>query len=137
MKKIMNVVGTTALVLATTLTLTWLGPYLETSVYPVVIQVDAVTIEHNSQEASIAVLGRKIRDCRYIETRVLVLRNGFWQKADVTFSTATGVATRPTGQQHFGIWKMTPSGEMVKLTVIHQCHPFWELATDFGTWNIK
>lgn len=112
-----------------------LGPIIETKYFPVIEDsqfsiVDAVKPEG----VSVLVLGEKKRACRFLEVNALVKdpASNLYQKAEVSFSTQNGNATRPTGMQSFGVWTFVPSGKSVVLEVRHECHGMWETVTKLG-----
>lgn len=78
------------------------------------------------------VKGDKARPCQFKELRALVKNNGIYEKADIIFLADEKTSTRGLGYQSFGLWRIIPPGDVVKIEAIHNCHPFWDSITEIG-----
>ena len=112
-----------------------LGPIIETKYFPVIKETNFVKVDAVKPEGvSLHVFGEKTRACRFLEVNALVKdkESKMYQKAEVSFSTEYGNATRPTGIQSFGVWTFVPKGTDVVLEIRHECHGMWETVTKLG-----
>jgi hypothetical protein len=129
---LMQVGGTIILILAAFLIV---GPSFESNYLPVVKDVKVYEVPSvNPDRVALSIIGDKTRACRFIEVTALSGSKDLPDRADIFVVTRTG-ATRPTGRQSFGVWEFEPSGDYVKVQVIHDCHPLWKTVTTFFEWR--
>lgn len=92
---------------------------------------------HQISEMTFKVQGEKTRPCVFKELHVLVKNNDLYEKGEVIFLSDRSPVTRGLGYQSFGIWKIVPTGNMVKFEAAHSCHPFWDSITEIGEFSVK
>lgn len=107
---------------------------LERRFMPVIQDME---LHPQGDEMTFTVKGEKTRPCKFKELRVLVKNNGLYEKGNVIFLADRAPVTRGLGYQSFGTWKIIPTGNMVKIEAVHDCHPFWDSITEIGEFATK
>lgn len=69
----------------------------------------------------------KDRDCRFVEAVAQV--GAVSLDLEYLDASKKRAATRPTGPQTFGPWRLTPGLYPIKITVRHACHSLWTTTT--------
>ena len=125
--------GGTVLMVAATFLL--VGPAFESTFLPVTKDVKVYEVPSASPDrVALNIIGDKVRECRFIEASALSGTEELPEKAEIFYVPRTG-STRPTGRQSFGVWEFYPTGNYVKVQVVHECHALWPTVTTFFEWR--
>lgn len=78
---------------------------------------------------------RKSRSCQYAGVTAEAMVGDTWADVPLQYlDTVNHTATRPTGTQGWGPWRITlpvqPGTTTLRLTAAHKCHPFWLSQTE-------
>lgn len=118
----------------------YVGPALESSLLPVMKDMEFVQVNRVADEVEFSVSGRKVRQCRFKTISALSWNGTTWERSNVYFHTPNGKPNRsgrPMGQQSFGHWFTKPTGERIKFQAVYECHDLWESITDLGEVEVR
>lgn len=125
------VTSVTAMIVSAVLFYTY-GPRIETTLFPVYQQSIVTKIAGDSLSAQLILSGYKTRPCAFVELDALYFADGDWHVAIISKDKDVPMITTPTGHQVFGVIRVTPAGEKVRIEVRHQCHNQWQTVSPVG-----
>jgi hypothetical protein len=114
------------------------APAMESTYFPVLRYTSVEIAGRSTDDVDLSIYGVKLRACRLLEVSALIrVKEGMWKRADIAIdSRPLQLESRPSGWQSFGVWKLRPTGDRVRLTAWHECHAGWNTFTDLGEWVI-
>ena len=96
---------------------------VEYSFHPVVANARVTRTQPDGDGTLIWGTFDKVRDCHFVEATAS--SGAILLDLEFLDTRKNRAATRPTGPQLFGPWRISPSTSPVRITTRHECQPLW------------
>jgi hypothetical protein len=108
--------------------------FAERAVYPVIRDFVISEIQYEGDSMFVRGYMRKTRACKFVGVSTEAWDGSTWVELPLQFmDTANHKATRPTGTQAWGPWRIElpirSQAAAIRMSALHSCHPAWSTET--------